>query len=178
MPPPTWDPPSQPPKKKAPPVLLILGIIAIPCFCCPVLSAILFPVFAEARLAARHTENMNRMRRISSDVLTFAQDHQGHLPPMGSYDQFEAALQPYETRPTIGKDPLRDVQGQAFYLNPRLSSRTLSAFKAPSVVPLLREPPLRRQTRIAIAYLDGHVENYPSAAEAARVWQNGLTSPE
>lgn len=177
MPPPDWQAPSTPPTKKKPPVLLIVGIVAIPCLCCPIFSAVVFPLFTQARFAARHTENVSRMKHLTEDVLLFSRDHQGQLPPMGSYDQFETAIQPYLAPTTPAKEQLRDVQGQPFYLNSRLSGKNVKAFKSTQTTPVLREPPLKRRTRIAIAYLDGHVENYGSSAEASRVWQQAIATP-
>ena len=174
MPPPAWDPPGSSLGKKKPPALLILAIVALPCLCCPILGAILFPVFAQARDAARHTQNALRMRNILNGVLSYAHKNEGRLPPMGTYTDFEAAVGPE----ILGKNPCRDIQGGPFYLNVRLSKQLLSTIKVPSKTPFLREPPVRRASTVRIVFMDGHLEKYLSNAEAIRIWQRLTSSPE
>jgi prepilin-type processing-associated H-X9-DG protein/prepilin-type N-terminal cleavage/methylation domain-containing protein len=54
-------------------LLVVIAIIAI-------LAAIMFPVFAQAREAARLTQCVSNMRQIGMALLSYAQDHDDGLP--------------------------------------------------------------------------------------------------
>lgn len=57
-------------------LLVVIAIIAI-------LAAILFPVFAQAREAARKTQCISNLKQISSAVLMYSQDYDEILPQTG-----------------------------------------------------------------------------------------------
>lgn len=176
MPPPQWQPPAPPPKKRLP-VALIVGIILLPLLCCPIFAAVLFPVFAQARLAAIHATNVRRMAAIAIGVRQFAEAHQGKLPPMGSYRDFEFSMRPYSPE-TVRGVYTRDARGRPFKLNVALSNQPLNAFKSPASVPVVEEPVLSMGYRkVAIAFLDGHTTSYGSSAEAEQAWRQGILNP-
>ncbi len=56
-------------------LLVVIAIIAV-------LAAILFPVFAQARAAARHTTCVNNARQIGTAILLYAGDNDETLPPV------------------------------------------------------------------------------------------------
>jgi prepilin-type N-terminal cleavage/methylation domain-containing protein/prepilin-type processing-associated H-X9-DG protein len=58
-------------------LLVVIAIIAI-------LAAILFPVFARARAAARKTQCISNMKQLSLAILSYAQDYDEKLP-IGGY---------------------------------------------------------------------------------------------
>jgi prepilin-type N-terminal cleavage/methylation domain-containing protein len=55
-------------------LLVVIAIIAI-------LAAILFPVFAQARDAARKTACMSNMKQIGLALASYATDYEGYMPP-------------------------------------------------------------------------------------------------
>lgn len=54
-------------------LLVVIAIIAI-------LAAILFPVFAQAKLAAKKTQSLSNLKQINTGVLMYAGDHDDTLP--------------------------------------------------------------------------------------------------
>ncbi len=69
-------------------LLVVIAIIAI-------LAAILFPVFAQAKLAAKQTASLAHMRQLSLSVMIYAGDHDDYFVPASM-----RGLDPNET-PTI-----------------------------------------------------------------------------
>lgn len=61
-------------------LLVVIAIIAI-------LAAILFPVFARAREAARTTSCRSNLKQIGNAVLMYIQDYDGTYPRWGSFTQ-------------------------------------------------------------------------------------------
>jgi prepilin-type N-terminal cleavage/methylation domain-containing protein len=58
-------------------LLVVIAIIAI-------LAAILFPVFARAKMAAKKTTNLSNLRQIGMAVMMYTADHDGSYPMMSS----------------------------------------------------------------------------------------------
>src|SRR5688500_18904923 len=54
-------------------LLVVIAIIAI-------LAAILFPVFAKAREAARKTSCLNNLKQIGTGMMMYAQDYDENMP--------------------------------------------------------------------------------------------------
>src|SRR5688500_5289609 len=69
-------------------LLVVIAIIAI-------LAAILFPVFARAREAARKTTCQSNLKQISTGVRMYMQDYDEFFPRKGDtgYDGFDEAYQ-------------------------------------------------------------------------------------
>lgn len=77
-------------------LLVVIAIIAI-------LAAILFPVFAQAKLAAKQTQSLSNMRQLSLSVLIYA----------GDYDDY---FVPASNRPPTGGDPIIWTEALAPYV--------------------------------------------------------------
>jgi len=77
-------------------LLVVIAIIAI-------LAAILFPVFAQAKVAAKKAAGISQMRQLSLAATMYADDYDGSLVPSTNYDApleapnriWTANLQPY-----------------------------------------------------------------------------------
>ncbi len=67
-------------------LLVVIAIIAI-------LAAILFPVFAQAREAARKTQNMSNLKQIGLGILMYVQDYDETMVPY-SVDAYEKVAPP------------------------------------------------------------------------------------
>lgn len=59
-------------------LLVVIAIIAI-------LAAILFPVFASAKLAAKKSAAVSQMRQLSMSVMMYAADYDDYFPPATNY---------------------------------------------------------------------------------------------
>jgi prepilin-type N-terminal cleavage/methylation domain-containing protein/prepilin-type processing-associated H-X9-DG protein len=80
-------------------LLVVLAVISI-------LAAILFPVFAKARQAARKASEINNMKQLSLALMMYAQDYDDHFPyytgePFGTALQWPKLLFPYFREPNI-----------------------------------------------------------------------------
>jgi len=72
-------------------LLVVIGIIAI-------LAALLFPVFAGAREAARRTTCSSNLRQIGLAISTYGTDYDGNLPPLrirAPRNTWAGLVQPY-----------------------------------------------------------------------------------
>ncbi len=85
-------------------LLVVIAIIAI-------LAAILFPVFAQAKLAAKKTSDLSNLKQTGTSVFIYTNDSDDYMPPSdgsGLKDQsyvFAARLQPYTKNKEIWKNP-------------------------------------------------------------------------
>jgi prepilin-type processing-associated H-X9-DG protein len=72
-----------PPPKKGMPVWgwVLIGCAGIPLLIIPILAAILFPVFAQAREKARQTSCLSNLKQQGLGIMMYAQDYDQTLPP-------------------------------------------------------------------------------------------------
>ena len=109
-------------------LLVVIAIIAI-------LAAILFPVFAQARAAARGASSQSNLKQLSLAVLMYVQDYDENYPlnqrwgPVGSpnfplsfgtayYSQWSYDIAPYLKNVQVFADPLQGTIPQASYFWP------------------------------------------------------------
>ncbi len=91
-------PPIQPPKKNTN-VVLIVVIVLVAGFCLivPIMAAILFPVFSQAKLAAQKSATLSNAKRISISMLMYAADHDDTFPPrFSTAEDLRNAAAPYD----------------------------------------------------------------------------------
>jgi prepilin-type N-terminal cleavage/methylation domain-containing protein len=85
-------------------LLVVIAIIAI-------LAAILFPVFAQAKLAAKKTSDLSNTKQLMLGVLMYGNDYDDFLPPSDGYglkDQsyvMAARVMPYVKNKQIWRNP-------------------------------------------------------------------------
>jgi prepilin-type N-terminal cleavage/methylation domain-containing protein len=81
-------------------LLVVIAIIAI-------LAAILFPVFAQAKTAAKKTADLSNIKQLMTATLIYANDSEDRIPHMKRYDPyiFAARLLPYTKNRDIFKNP-------------------------------------------------------------------------
>jgi prepilin-type N-terminal cleavage/methylation domain-containing protein/prepilin-type processing-associated H-X9-DG protein len=97
-------------------LLVVIAIIAI-------LAAILFPVFARAREAARASACKSNLKQISMGMLMYAQDFDettGHTwinDPTGTITSWKFYLQPYIKNLEVMKCPSSGIKGTGFFSN-------------------------------------------------------------
>jgi prepilin-type processing-associated H-X9-DG protein len=80
--PPPVPPPLAPPAKSGVPVGVWIAVGILGCFVLliPILAAILFPVFAQAREQARRTHCLSNLKQAGLGVLMYAQDYDERFP--------------------------------------------------------------------------------------------------
>jgi len=97
-------------------LLVVIAIIAI-------LAAILFPVFAQAKLAAKGAASTSNIKQQSLAILMYSNDYEDYLPldetwgdqtapfyystwPQGAYTMWSMAILPYEKTANINQDAM------------------------------------------------------------------------
>lgn len=171
IPPPTYSPPppgpyAAPRKGVSPWVWVGIGCAGM-CVCVgPVLAAILFPVFSQAKIAAQQTACLTNVKRSSLAMVMYASDYDEILPSAARWmDQ----TKPYGRDPKIYQCPLVH-DGHGYAMNDALSKKSLAKIDAPhSVVaifetddlsynahgkPNLSQPGPRHGSR-SVGYADG-----------------------
>ena len=81
-------------------LLVVIAIIAI-------LAAILFPVFAQAKLAAKKTADLNNLSQIGKAIMMYAQDADDHTMSVSHIDEYRwfVPLYPYVKNPDVFRTP-------------------------------------------------------------------------
>lgn len=154
---------------------VVLGVLAI-CGCAvvPILAAILFPVFAQARFAAQRTATVNNAKVSANAALMYSADWDDRLPPADTW--MDATLsytkdnQVYKSILAAGDDPNKfgfafrlDLGGKKTldYEDPyrwaMIFDSTLTDRNAASNLETLPEPG-RYQGSNIIGFLDGHAK--------------------
>lgn len=104
-------------------LLVVIAIIAI-------LAAILFPVFAQAKLAAKKTVALSNMKQVGLGLQIYQGDYDDALikeyygfpattaGPWGPYYTFKYAMAPYLAKSNgMLADPTNDFSGQQYWIN-------------------------------------------------------------
>jgi len=95
-------------------LLVVIAIIAI-------LAAILFPVFAQAKSAAKHTQNLNNVKQFGVAALMYSNDYEDRFVSQHNHDilddegEFSYLLQPYIKNRAIVYDVNRTRTGCSTY---------------------------------------------------------------
>jgi prepilin-type N-terminal cleavage/methylation domain-containing protein len=101
-------------------LLVVIAIIAI-------LAAILFPVFAQAKLAAKKTVALSNAKQIALAQYMYMNDYDDHLVksyfgfpvtnagPWGPYYDWRFAIQPYTKNGALLQDPTNPFQAQQYF---------------------------------------------------------------
>lgn len=198
MPPvPTGTPPSvySPSQSYAPPprrfpvwaIVLITGCCCAPLLGVPILAAILFPVFAQARARVRERVCMNNIKRALEATRLYAEDHKGQLPSGKVWmDSITPYISKRERSPLhcpqaapYGQGDWQNEYGYAF--DSRVSQRFLASIKDPGATQAIYDSThlsrnatdsgasiaYRHIQRASIGYLDGHVTSKRSNGEQA-----------
>lgn len=138
-------------KKTQPWVWVIVGVAA--CFCvCPVFGALLFPVFAQARLAAIAKVEMSHARLVDLGVAMYANDWDNRLPSFTDTGKLAEALTPY----------LHPYKAEGYVANyewnKSLSEKLLTKVPSPATTWLLRTPEPDGAGKIIVGFADQSVK--------------------
>ena len=98
-------------------LLVVIAIIAI-------LAAILFPVFAQAKAAAKHTNNLANVKEVATATMMYTADHDDvylceyNHDSLNDYGEWQWHLQPYMKNRQIVYDVNRTRTGGDTYIDP------------------------------------------------------------
>lgn len=119
-------------------LLVVIAIIAI-------LAAILFPVFARAREAARATSCRNNLKQLATSFLMYVQDYDESTMPYNSTGgtgaqgprNWEIELQPYIKNAQIFRCPsLQALHGYTYSMAVSGAGKSIAAFVNPADTPM------------------------------------------
>lgn len=158
-----------PPKKKSPVLWIVLGVVVL-CACpLPILAAILFPVFSQARTAAISTNCLSHMKQTALAAVMYAGDHDERLPLAPAW---QTSLASYTSDESHGCPAVKgSVGGFAFVksLSGKRSDRVSKPTKAimlfesndesPNAVGSATEPFTPRHQKQSLGYVDGHARS-------------------
>ena len=160
-------------------------LIIVPCGCSllviPILAAILFPVFAQARANARGTSCMGNVRQQSTGALMYSQDYDEILPTAEAWMDVTA---PYRRGEDILHCPEVSQKGSnafGYAYDKRVSRRPLAEIAKPNFATMLYDssnlvrnandrftslPSPKRHTRgNNVGFVDGHVKAQRTSAD-------------
>jgi hypothetical protein len=162
-------PPIQTPPKKSNVVLIVVIVLAVGfCLIVPILAAILFPVFSQAKLSAQKSATLSQAKNIAMSMLMYASDNDETLPPCfaSTQDLKDAAMLygPMEPIDFQSKNPA----GGEFLPNPGAEALSLLRVLSPELAVLVYDSaPWERDGGRVVAYFDGHAKYVKSFDEAA-----------
>ena len=127
-----YVPPAAPPKSKTPVILIaLLGSCGCALLMIPILAAILFPVFAQAREKARQTSCLSNERQMALGVLMYVQDYDETYPVA---PEWMTQIKPYIKNSAVYACPSAVNHAQAetgsvftYAYNSQMSKRETSA---------------------------------------------------
>ena len=168
-------PPPPPQKNRNVALWIVLGLLAV-CGCgvVPVIAAILFPVFAQAKLAAKRTATLSNSKQAALAVLMYSADWNDRLPRA---DQWMDATMPYSKNDGIYKSLIvaeRDALAYGFAFRKEFDRKKIVDFPDPTRRATIFDSTLtqrnatggldtlpvpgRYQGANIIAFLDGHAK--------------------
>lgn len=162
--------------RQTPAWLIILLVVGGLCFLgmCVLLPAILFPVFSQAREAARKSGCMSNLRQLATAQEMYANDYEGRFPVASRWGDL---TRPYVANPQSYRCPsVPRGQGFGYAMNVRLSRQKANALQNPGQIPLLYDssnlawnahdpvtslpsPPRHARETNSVAFADGHVQS-------------------
>lgn len=118
------------PKRSKKTVLLVLALATSGlCLCsCPIMAAILFPVFAQAREKARQTTCLANLKQIGLAAQMYTQDYDGRFPPANKWCD---VLSPYSLQPSNFRCPSVPEGKFGYAMNRKLSRQSLQKLAQP-----------------------------------------------
>lgn len=139
-----------------------------------ILAAILAPIFASAKWAARHTVNLSNLKAIGNACLVYAEDFGDRFPKT---ERWMDSIDPYSIKLDYYRSPMRTDGAYGYAMNSDLSAELLRDVEAPATTILFYETrrggrncsrpaiqipadvPLGREgASIGVAFSDGHAK--------------------
>ncbi len=108
-------------------LLVVIAIIAI-------LAAILFPVFSQAKVAAKKTADLSNMKQISLALIMYCDDNDDQIPPCREdllnkgQTTWVDAIQPYTKTVLLRRSPFDSSAAWNDPTTPRLTSYGINAY--------------------------------------------------
>jgi prepilin-type processing-associated H-X9-DG protein len=144
----------------------LIGCVGLPLFGVLILSALLFPVFAQAREKARQTSCLSNCKQMALGALMYTQDYDEVLPPKDT--AWQPLLMPYIRNERVFKCPSALTEPASYAMNAEIVGKKLKKISVPEAVPLLFDAnataPSALAAPTAMAYRHGGKKNYANVA--------------
>ena len=160
-------PTDQPPKKSSTLwiVLIVLGVGL--CLVAIIVAAVLFPVFAQARLAAQRTATISNARDISLAVMMYSVDNNNMLPSaFATTEDLRITVGAYSAAPLdfTSKNP----DGGEFLPNSLLQgANAMRVLRPEDAVVVYDSVPWKQKNGRVVAFLDGSAKFVEEFEESA-----------
>ena len=120
----------------------VIGCGAMVMCCCPVGGAILFPVFSQAKVAAKSTQSMNNLKTISLTWNLYSADFDDRACPLSGWNaSLKTYVPDHDTDPTydVFRDPLMpsNTDQLGYGMNSQVALKEVITFDDPSKVVIL-----------------------------------------
>jgi hypothetical protein len=161
-------PPIQTPQKKSNVVLIVAIILTVGfCLIVPIMAAILFPVFSQARLSAQKSATLSQAKQISLSLLMYASDNDEKLPPqLTTSAQLISAVAPYDLGGSIDIKSKNPAGGE-FQSNGGAQGLSLLRILSPNLAVLVYESaPWERDGGRVVGHFDGSAKYVKQFDEA------------
>lgn len=151
------------PRKNNTTLIVVVAVLAVGGLCIlPVLAAILFPVFAQAKQAARRTQGLKGMKELGTAVSIYSADTDDQFPlRMESAKALEPAIGQYVRDPTSfdSKNP----NGGEILGDGRLGGLSFVSIAKPASTVMLYDSLPWQRGDAPVAFVDSHVKMTPHA---------------
>ena len=142
-------------------IWVLIGLAGMCAVCGVIGAAILLPVFAQARLAARQTVSLSAAKQISNSVLMYSAEYDDRMPPIESGPQVTKLLTKYlSSGSPIGsrRGPTIETRSSESTWNTSLSKLDLSTFNNTTGLWMFYTTEPAELKRVSMGFVDGHVK--------------------
>lgn len=178
-------PPEPAPRQKNLVLVVIFSILGFLALCIvPILAAILFPVFAQARLAAQKTASLSNTKQLALATLMYAAENDDTLP---AGEDWSDRITPYLKDPLVWNAPAAGGDASKprydYAMLAIVAGRDLNTFQNPSLDVMLFESGQAQRNQTGgyellpdpprygsgdggigiVAFIDGHTKAVPYA---------------
>ncbi|MBX3115636.1 MAG: hypothetical protein KF836_13810 [Fimbriimonadaceae bacterium] len=116
---PQYEQPPMAPKKSNTGLIITIVVIAVLCSCFAPIAAVLFPVFSQAKQAAKKTQALSNIKQVATSIMIYQADWDDRFPTeMGNGRSLEKQVMPY-----LKSTSLFSVMGTRIESNPTLAGK-------------------------------------------------------
>jgi len=169
---PPYAQPNQPPKNNSnKTVIIVIACVAgFFCFMVPIMAAILFPVFAQAKLSAKRTTCMSNVKKLTLATMVYAADNDDTLPFAANWND---AIRSNAGEAAVFHCPALTYQSFGYAFSATVGGRKTASIAMPQTEVLIFDstlsmpnassdlstlPQKPRHLTNTIGFVDGHVE--------------------
>lgn len=174
-PPPNFQTSPQVQPKSSFPTGIVIGAIVVIgfCLCLPIAGAILFPVFAQAKDAARRTQAIVKMKEAATAVIIYTVDHDDYFPPtMGESKALTRSLSSY-----LKSTDSMVIEDTPVESNPNLASKKSTDVAFPQSTIMLYCIPEAIRNSAFVAATDGSAKRVEPNDLLINISNNTFTVP-